>query len=314
MKMHKSSCFVLSGLLGLFVAPPLAQAGCNNASVILTPPGYVFNINPSPQLSVAVTRADNGDCRYFIGFSNGRAPTYALRRLELGAATIPLNIYKDAAHTRILKDKPVEAISADDVLYGQFVGGPGSNTQTLNYWAGISPGSDYSLAGIYLESITANLYSGSVTGSYHFESSSPLVFAYYVPMRVDLSIVDTGAPFNLNSLSQDLNFGTLATGQTRTLDLVLQYNAGFRLSFSSENNGVLKHSTRANAISYGFQLAGTPVSLNGSATHPIEAANGNGVSPASGARYPLRVTIGSIANAVAGAYFDNITITVVSAD
>jgi len=230
---------LVAGLAGL-AATSQAQAGCNNARLDLVPPGYVFNINSSPQLATTVTRADNGSCDYFIGFSDGSAANYASRRLSFGSAVVPMNVYKDAARTRILKDKPSEAVVADDVLQGSFAGGPGPDAQTLNYWAAIQPQSDYLPSGIYFESLTATLYSGKVNGSYHFESSQSLVLAYYIGRRVDLSLVDTGAPFNLNDTSQDLSFGTLSSGQSRALDLVLQYNAGFRLTFSSENNGALE--------------------------------------------------------------------------
>ena len=304
---------LVAGLAGL-AATSQAQAGCNNARLDLVPPGYVFNISSSPQLATTVTRADNGSCDYFIGFSDGSAANYASRRLSFGSAVVPMNVYKDAARTRILKDKPSEAVVADDVLQGSFAGGPGPDAQTLNYWAAIQPQSDYLPSGIYFESLTATLYSGKVNGSYHFESSQSLVLAYYIGRRVDLSLVDTGAPFNLNDTSQDLSFGTLSSGQSRALDLVLQYNAGFRLTFSSENNGALKHLSRSNTIPYTLQVGGLPIGLAGSAAAPVVGPSGFGTSPTGGTRFPVRVTIGSIAGAVGGPYSDTITVTVVSAE
>ncbi len=291
-----------------------SQAGCSNSRLELIPPGYIFNVNSSPQLTTQVTRANNGACDYFIGFSNGSAANYASRRLSLGSEFIPMNVYKDAARTRILKDKPSDAVVADDVLQGGFAGGPGPDSQTLSFWAAIQPQSAYLPSGIYFESLTATLYSGSVDGSYHFEASQSLLLAYSVGRRVDLSLVDTGAPFNLNGTSQDLSFGTLSSGQSRALDLVLQYNAGFRLLFSSENNGALKHLSRSNLIPYTLQVGGLPLGLAGSAAAPTVGPSGSGTSPSGGTRFPVRVTIGSIAGAVGGPYSDTITVTVVSAD
>jgi hypothetical protein len=95
---------------------------------------------------------------------------------------------------------------------------------------------------------------------------------------------------------------------------VIKYNAGYILKASSANNGRLKHQTENEYIDYTAKFNNTTFNLANSSGNPVEIAREFGLSPASGRRVPIGITIGNVANKRGGQYNDTITLTVTSAE
>jgi hypothetical protein len=170
----------------------------------------------------------------------------------------------------------------------------------------------YVKSGMYSDQFVVSLYSGIVQGGEReLISQRTLALNYFVPKMVDLSLLPSGQLFSLYSTTMSLNFGELETGAVRALDILLLYNAGYRLSLSSSNRGGLKHESFQNRIPYTVTVGGSRFSLSSGST---EVSSGTGVSPPGGTRVPMQVTIGSTASALAGCYSDEIMVTVVSTE
>jgi hypothetical protein len=122
--------------------------------------------------------------------------------------------------------------------------------------------------------------------------------------RIDLSLVDSGAPFDIGSTIKNMNFGALSQGQQLNFDLVIKTNAGYRVRMESQNRGKLVY--RTSSVPYTLSLGGSTVSLDGETI----VTQGSGVSGNSGHRLPGRITISALGNAQAGTYTDAVTIRV----
>lgn len=108
-----------------------------------------------------------------------------------------------------------------------------------------------------------------------------------------------------------MNFGKLSTGKTLSADVTIETNVGYRLFFSSANNGQLLHEVSSLNIPYEMSLNGSTVNLTGSSTTPVMASSNPNSSPPGSFRLPLTITIGTMSgNELGGLYSDVITTTV----
>jgi hypothetical protein len=143
---------------------------------------------------------------------------------------------RDAACNSILKHTP-EASSNNDVLVGSFPRG-GSDEIDFLFYPRMSA-ADYLPFGRYEDNFTLRLYEGSVTGSRSLEDSDSFRLRQELSKRIDLSVVNSGQPFDPHAKSKWIDFGNLTTGEQFGFDLVIKYNAGYRVRISSQNNGTL---------------------------------------------------------------------------
>lgn len=298
--------------LGLFTQAPQAKAQsarCNGLDVQLNPGNYNLVTNNFPTLSLQVSRNNNNNgCQFFIVMDYGAASSASSRQLTNGAYSYPVQIYKDSGKSQILK-KIDDANSSSDILSGEFPDESGSTTQSFSYYVFLD-NSLYNRFGNYSQSFNVSLYSGTLA-SKRLEQTRVLTLNYTQSRKIDLSLVDTGAAFDKADTSQTLNFGNLTTGDSRSFDLILEYNAGFRLTVTSANNGTLKHANLNDRIDYTMNIFGNNLNLSsGSVTSPSIS----GMSPAGGQRLPVQVTIGSVSGKNSGIYSDTVTFSVVSVE
>lgn len=303
-------CLLL--LVNFIMWPNYARAACNNLRVNADNTTYSFNSGMSPALNLKVKRSSNGGCSWFMVVNNGTASSYSNRRLVNGANTIGLQIFTDAGNTKIWKDFP-NVSSANDIIVGSFANGSGSNTQNIPYYPVLNAVT-YERFGAYSDQISIKIYEGTYNGSNTLKDTEPVTLNYTMAKKVDLSLVDTGSPFNVSDTSQPMNFGTLTPGQQQSMDVMLKYNAGYNLKFSSLNNGNLKNTGNTNTVPYTMTVAGNPIGLAGSNATPVSVASGTGVSSTNGLRLAVVATIGSLGSASAGNYTDTITITVITTE
>lgn len=288
----------------------LALANCNGLSFTVANSTWSFNSNPAPSLQLTVSKNNNSSCSYFLTFTAGGSANYLNRLLYNSTYTIPYQLYKAFPYVNILKDFPA-ATSSNDVLSGAYTGG-GSSSQTLTYSA-VLGGTSYARFGSYSDTVTVKLYEGTIGGDeYTLRSSHNVTYNYTMAKLIDLSLVNTGAPFNASDVSQTMNFGTLTVGQVQSFDIVLQYNAGYSLKFSSGNNGQMKNTAGNYYVSYSMTVGGTPISLAGSSGNPVVVSSAAGVSTTGGLRIPVSATITSLGAQAAGTHNDTIAITVTS--
>ncbi len=138
-------------------------------------------------------------------------------------------------------------------------------------------------------------------------------FSFYFincnPSFADLSLVDTNQVFVSSDATQNLDFGTLTTGESQSFDVVLKFNKGFKLSMSSVNSGRLKHATQNEYIGYTLTLNGAPITLT--PTYGQVLSQTGTLSDIAGLRLPTQVTILTVApSAPGGTYTDTVNIQV----
>lgn len=268
-----------------------------------------FNTQP---LTLTINKSKNPPCDYFVTFTKGGASDYN-RTMFMGAATLPYQLYKESALTNILMDIP-DATSANNIISGTFPAGPNASQSKIYYFnipyaQVVSP--TLRKAGTYGDTFLIKVFRGECC-SENLEASATVVVTTVVPKSIQLSLIPTGQPFDAGSTSQTLDFGALEQGRTQAVDLRVVTNAGYAVSFSSQNNGMLKITDPSlnSAVPYAITVSSIPQNLSGSATVPVVVTAGSGQSALTGVRFPIAVTIGDAGEKMAGTYRDNITIAV----
>jgi spore coat protein U-like protein len=286
----------------IFLFSPTVWA-CGPLSLSVNTPNYSFNSGSVAQLEVVVTRsAPFTSCDFFIGFSRGSANSYTPRSMANGSNTIPYNFYRNGGLTQILRDAP-DSTSYNSFLRGSFPNGNPSIQRTEDYRVAIGtiPGSP--AVGLYTDTVSIKLYKGEPDEWYTLQNTQTLVTTYSVPYVANVSLVNTGAPYNQSDTTQTLNFGSLSPGQTLGFDIVTVYNSGYKLTLSSANNGKLKHSSQNQFVPYVFKVNGSPLNLSNSQAIPAVLGTGSGTSPPAGLRFAIQVQIGAVSS-LAGTYSD----------
>jgi spore coat protein U-like protein len=293
--------------IAAMAAPGLSRADCNNLRFSSFDGYHDFRQEPRPTIELRV-RANDG-CEFFATIDNGGASSYqnrVLRRFFGFGGELPVSICLDAACTRHWKQIP-EATSQADVLAGAFTGNGGETV--IRYYPRLGT-NEYPPYGDYDAIFTVRLYEGSVEGARALRDIDSVRFSARVEKRIDVSLVSTGFPFDSGATNKTLDFGLLSPGKEMGFDVLLKYNAGYRLRLASENNGVMKHVSGDSTLPYTLSLNNAPISLANSRGGGVEVSTGAGLSPAAGLRFPGRVRIGSFTNARAGSYEDRLTLTV----
>lgn len=264
-----------------------------------------FGNDPSPSLTFSVKR-DDRRCAFFLTVDNGGAPSFSSRRLlhSNRSDKLGVQICGDAACSTVLKHFP-EAVSASDVLQGAFQN-TGAEEQRFTLYPRLTP-SAYERYGSYESTFTLRLYSGNLTGRYTLEDTDTFRLSHRLEKRIDLSLVSPGSPFDAGATAKTLDFGELTTGKEQSFDLVLKFNAGYKIRISSQNGGYLRSRASKAGIGYSLFLNNVGVAMAGSSDVILA---GSGTSPAGGQRFGGRVRIGKVENAQAGTYADAVTFTV----
>ncbi len=242
-------------------------------------------------------------CDYFITFSEGSSGTFS-RTLTNGASSLNYQLYDQASQTNILKDLPTA--TASEVLNGTITG---RGNQQFTFFL-VIPAEQVLQPGTYTDTITVTAYEGDLT-NYVQHRTRNLTISATVLEQIDLSLVNPGASFNPALTSRLIDFGILQAGKFSDFDLRVRSNIGYSVALSSQNQGNMAHidPTDNSLIPFTFTANGTNVDLSGPSATVI-----NSPTPTSplGIPYPMRVTVGTIGNASAGDYQDNITITIIA--
>lgn len=296
----------------ILLSPSVFAQACNGVWLKDVTGNYSFNSASEIALTFKVARGNSSSCQYFIGFNKGWSQLSNSRAMYSWNSYFPYEIYADSNHSHVIREAGQQT-SPSNFILGSFPSGtPQLKENTHTYYMKLLPDYLGVEAGYFTDVVTMILYEGNPSGSYRTLQAWNLVHTYNAQATAHLSLVDSGAPLNLNDTNQTLNFGVLSPGVSRGFDILTTYNTGYRLYASSLHGGRLKHQSGPQQISYSFKINGQTLSLTNSSNQPIKIAEGNGKSPSGGKRHNVLVTIGSFSQAVAGAYSDVVTLTVES--
>lgn len=304
------------GIVLGFLFSLAAETGwtCVNLTFDLNETTYSLNVNSTPTLGLTVKAVTApGGCSFFLTFGYGAGSSPTSRALRQTGYDWPFNLYKDPALTYILRDL-ADASSNDHVVTGSFAQAPGLSQQVVNYRVSLDLTNMYRRFGLYSETIAISLYQGTLASN-TFRVTKSVTLTYDAAKKIDLSLVGTGDPFNMSSVSRVMDFGAnMTTGQSEAVDLLVRFNAGYRVKLSSLRDGTMKHETQSNTVPYILRFDGSPVNLAGSSGNPVTVTTGTGIAPVGGTRFPIEAEVGALGAALAGQYEDEITVTVESAE
>jgi hypothetical protein len=253
-------------------------------------------------------------CSFGLGFTKGGAASYVLRRAVDGASQVQYQLFKENTLSNILKDVP-DVTQANDVIMGGFAGG-NNMVQAASYYFQIPYNADVApaliSAGSFTDTFTIDLYEGSDPSTYITPvDTKSISVTINVPKIIAISLVSSGGGFIEGQTTKNVNFGTLYEGQTSGLDLRVRSNAGFDVSFSSLNNGNMKHVSANSLVPYKLYVNGVILNMTNSLAVPVSGLTRAGQTSLSGLAYPIKVVIGNVSTTakLSGAHSDSITIT-----
>jgi len=251
-------------------------------------------------------------CEYFVALSTGQSGDFNRRKLSQGANALNYNAYTDAGKT-IFKAPPTAA--QGEVISGSFpVTIVLTQTNSHNFFWTIDPQQTVPAQQTHYAdaNLSLQLYTGTLLSAPQLVASAAVTFRALVESTVDLSLVRSGAPFNINDTTQLIDFGVLSSGEQRGFDLVVRSNNGYAVSMQSLNRQVMVHAGApavSDTVSYQVVLSGGGVDLSTGA--PVQVISGTGTTPATGISFPIEFTVGNLSGTeAAGTYSDIINVTV----
>ena len=301
-----ASLCLCAGLLGATAANYTIQIGNVNWSGGAG--GYAcFSGAAYPNtVNFTITKAVGGRQNYAVTAGPSRNTGTYTRQLNSGGNSLNYALYTTSAMTYQLK-APTLAL-ATEVISGSVVGQP-SQIIPLSFVFYVPPGQVVP-PGTYTDQVTFSVYPAyNSTGNP--DVTQTITLSVVVAAGAAISIVPTGGAFNSAAPQLTLDFGALQAGQMKSCDVLIQQNNNCTVNYSSLNKGVLKQipTPTADQIPYTLTASGLSIALTG----PGSITLPSGVSPQpNGNRYPVTITIGSLANPAAGTYQDQITISVVA--
>ena len=257
--------------------------------------------------------ATGATCEYFVTLSAGQSGNFNQRKLSEMTNMLNYNVYTDSGKSSILKELPTATQS--EVIAGNFPVAV-ALTQTNNhefFWTinpeQVVPASD----GDYADGpLTLRLYSGLPLFSPTLVATKTITFQARVDSSVDVSLVESGKPFDIGETTQLVDFGTLESGEQRGFDVVVRSNNGYAVTMQSQNHQLLVHTRGpaiADTVAYNVIFNGGSVDLSTGA--PVPIITGTGTTPATGTAFPIEFTVGTLSgHEVAGTYSDVINVEV----
>ena len=263
--------------------------------------------SPDSWLTVVSTmtiRHTGAACSYFITFSAGNSGVFTTRTATNGANSLNYQIY-DISNKNVLEDLSANPSSAN-VLNGHFATGTGTQIQTFtSYFAA----SQLPVAGTYADSITMNIYIGTVSSHGASVGTRAFSVSTTVPILLDIAIVPTGSPFNVTNVSMTFNFGTLSTGQNLSADLIVRSNYLNTVTATSTNGQVLLNTIPGDTSQIPYTFSFNRVGITLPKATAVKVITSQPATPPSGKRCPMSVTIGTVGFVSAATYSDIITFT-----
>jgi spore coat protein U-like protein len=242
----------------------------------------------------------SGACPFFITASETVIGS-GTRQLQGPGDSLRYQLYTAATADTVWREIP---IATPGETLRNVLNSP-NQFQTVNFWTYLPPG-QLSGAGTYSESVRVSLYEGTPESARPRLVSSAIVnFNARVLATARAKIDGGGGLFPLQGSRTMLDFGELSAGSTRNFDLVVEANAGYRITLQSMNGGVMKNERErlATPVHYTLTIDGVAVQLG--ATAELFASGSGGAQ-----RHRGTVTLGLVEKLIAGTYRDEILVTI----
>ena len=170
------------------------------------------------------------------------------------------------------------------------------------------PRGQFAAPDVYRDSVELELYAltpnGQPVGSPL--DTTTLAIGYTLPRVLSVNLKG-------GETATTLAFGTLTTGEQRTVAIEARSNEAYQLHVSSDNRGALMLTPKVQgqtwSVPYTVSLAGQRMDL----TNAAALRNLPATRPGSDAGFPLTVTIGEVGKKRAGRYEDVITVEILPA-
>jgi hypothetical protein len=259
-----------------------------------------------------IGQASGAICNYFISLSAGQSGNFSQRKLSESTNELIYNVYVNSGKNNVLKAPPIA--TSNEVINGSFPLIPGLNqTNSHNFYWTIHALQIVPARAIrYMDTgLTLSLYSGLPLMNPTLVTTRTITFQSRVENSVDLSIVDTGAPFNIEDTTQLVNFGMFESGEQRSFDILVRSNSGYKVTIGSSNHQTLAHENInvIDTISYNVILNGGNLDLT--TGEAVQALSGSGTTSITGIAFPITILIGNLSGQeAAGTYSDILNIDV----
>lgn len=288
-----AGALLLAGAGPAFAACTISFSGLANKSAS-NYDAYGADYFDTEPFLIAVDANDN--CAFAIGAGNGNNASGSIRRMKLGSAYIPYEIYTTPSRTQRLGD-------ATGPISGMITGATaGTSIDPQFEFAWTIPAGTLVPAGTYTDSVRFSLYQvvGGQPGT--TKATQNVTFSAKVYATVGASLIIDGSTRDLQS-GGTLDFGTLSAGLSKSFTLAVSGNTGYTVNLASENRSILKGPSGA-TVPYTAQVNGATASLT--------SASGITFTYASNQSHSVALTIGDVSRALAGTYQDNLILTVTS--
>jgi len=242
----------------------------------------------------------SGACQSFITASETSIGS-GMRQLQGPGGSLRYQLYTAATPGTVWREIPTATPSE---TLRSVVNAP-NQFQTVNFWTYLPPG-QLSGAGIYSESVRVSLYEGSPESARPRLVSSSIVNFNARVLATVRAKIDAGSGLSpLQGSRTMLDFGEISAGSTRNFDLVVEANAGYRITLQSLNGGTMKNERErlATPVQYTLTVDGAAVPLG--ATAELQATSSGGIQ-----RHRGTVTLGLVEKLIAGTYRDEILLTI----
>jgi spore coat protein U-like protein len=292
------------GLL-VVVVPAVGALGIGEAATFSSTPAevsltYDFEADTVSTEEVTVT---GGIRDYGVGISAGGSGSADARELSgPGGTVLSYQIFDTVASGVIVKDLDA-APDGSGLLTGRtFFNDSPQNFDVIVYQGQLVP------PGVYSDLVTLSVYDSS-DGTPTISDQEPLPISVTVAPFVSIAVVDTGGLFDPASDNILLDFGSLALGVQRSLDLLVVANIDYVVTVDSTNQGALAllPPGDGSTVPYTFEVDGIFQNLS---SGTAQVLNGSGPTPLAGNRHTFAFEIGDPTGATSGVYEDNLTITV----
>jgi hypothetical protein len=227
-----------------------------------------------------------------------------------------MNFWKSGL-SEVIYNMP-DAAPPANIIVGSFPNSGGGNQQ--NHSAQVAMGVvPFGLAhGNYENQFHVQLWTRAVgsSGAYSLANDENFTMRYVINQNLALSLVSTGAPFNMTDTSESVDFGFLSQNQTRSFDLVVGSNLPYSLSLSSQRNARLLRqggslAVVADRVAYQLKLSATAYTSQVTLTNFPYTSPVISPPPNTQLRIPMEVKILDNTSAKnQGPYADVITLTV----
>lgn len=293
--------------LGLLVisVPVVGALGLGEAATFSSTPAdvsltYDFEADTVSTEEVTVT---GGIRDYGVGISAGGSGSADARELAgPGGTVLSYQIFDTVASGVIVKDLDAAPDGSGLLTGTTFFNDSPQNFDVIVYQGQlVAPG-------VYSDLVTLTVYDSS-DGAPTTTDQEPLPISVTVAPFVSIAVVDTGGLFDPASDNILVDFGSLALGIQRSLDLLVVANIDYVVTVDSTNQGslALLPPGDGSTVPYAFEVDGITQDLSGGSAQVL---TGSGPTPLAGNRHTFTFEIGDPTGATSGVYEDNLTITV----